>query len=242
MLVLVVGPSGAGKDSIINGARAALAGDPQFVFPRRAVTRKADVTAEDHDSISEMAFALKLIRGDYAMWWKAHGNCYGIPIAIDDDLRMGRTVVFNCSRTVLDEVQKHYDNVAVAEIQVPSNQLVERIVARGRETREQAVIRASRDVPPLPPGTKSFAIHNDGALGNAIGAFCRLLRDLDHTGSDPGRGALYDQHQNEDCDDGGRRLVVVKQLQRHLELDADATGTDQAQDHRTARRFLQRKE
>ena len=99
-LVLVVGPSGAGKDSIIRGAQNAFADDPHFVFPRRIVTRKADIAAEDHDSITDMAFALSVAKGDYAVWWKAHGNSYGLPITIDDDLRIGRTVIFNCSRTV----------------------------------------------------------------------------------------------------------------------------------------------
>ena len=99
-LVLVVGPSGAGKDSIIRGAQRAFEGNSQFVFPRRVVTRKADVAAEDHDSITDMAFALSVAAGDFAVWWKAHGNGYGIPITIDDDLRIGRTVIFNCSRTV----------------------------------------------------------------------------------------------------------------------------------------------
>ena len=92
--MLVVGPSGAGKDSIIRGAQNVFADDARFVFPRRVVTRKADVAAEDHDSVTDMAFALAVAKGDFAVWWKAHGNGYGIPVSIDDDLRVGRTVDF----------------------------------------------------------------------------------------------------------------------------------------------------
>ena len=209
-LVLVVGPSGAGKDSIIRGAQRAFEGNSQFVFPRRVVTRKADVAAEDHDSITDMAFALSVAAGDFAVWWKAHGNGYGLPITIDDDLRIGRTVIFNCSRTVVGEVQKHYPKVVVADIQVSVGQLVERIVARGRETRAEAVERANRVVPTFPPGTVAYPIRNDSSLELAISTFCNLLRMLDDARSDPGRRTFDNQNQHENGDNGGRRLVVVK--------------------------------
>src|SRR6185295_15951480 len=41
-LVLVVGPSGAGKDTLIAGARAACRDDATVVFPRRVVTHGHD--------------------------------------------------------------------------------------------------------------------------------------------------------------------------------------------------------
>ena len=47
-LVLVVGPSGAGKDTLIAGARVKCLNNPTIVFPRRVVTRAASV-AEDND-------------------------------------------------------------------------------------------------------------------------------------------------------------------------------------------------
>ncbi|MFO1033346.1 MAG: phosphonate metabolism protein/1,5-bisphosphokinase (PRPP-forming) PhnN [Hyphomicrobiales bacterium] len=177
-LVLVVGPSGAGKDSIIRGAKLALASDPDFVFPRRVVTRKPDAAVEEHDSVSDMAFALAVAQGDYAVWWKAHGNCYGIPISMEDSLRMGKTVIFNCSRTVLDEVSKVYPSVAVVDVQVKASLLVDRIVGRGRETHEEALRRVSREVPPYPANLAVHPVRNDGTPERAIAAFCALLKSF----------------------------------------------------------------
>ena len=107
-------------------------------------------------------------------------------------------------------MQKHYPKVVVADIQVSVGQLVERIVARGRETRDQAIERANRVVPAFPPGTMAFPIRNDSSLELAISTFCNLLRMLNDAGTDPGRSPLDNQHQHEDSNDGGRRLVVVK--------------------------------
>ena len=75
-LVLVVGPSGAGKDTLIAAGRAALGEDPRFVFPRRVVTRPAVAALEDHESVSPEAFAAARQAGAFALDWEAHGLCY----------------------------------------------------------------------------------------------------------------------------------------------------------------------
>src|SRR5258708_40306293 len=98
-LILVVGPSGAGKDTLLSLARAACADDGTIVFPRRVVTREA-TASEDNEQVSFEAFQQSCADGGFAMQWEAHGHSYGLPRAIDDDIRAGRTVVANVSRTV----------------------------------------------------------------------------------------------------------------------------------------------
>ena len=56
MLIAVVGPSGAGKDRLMAGARAALAQDTRFRFVRRAITRATEAGGEDHEALTEAAF------------------------------------------------------------------------------------------------------------------------------------------------------------------------------------------
>lgn len=177
-LVLVVGPSGAGKDSVLSGARAELAGDRRFVFPRRFVTRFADAQAEDHFSMSDMEFAIAVSKDAFALWWKAHGNSYGIGRSIESDLDAGAVVAVNCSRSIVGEAMERFQNVTVIEITAPPDVLVQRIVARGRESEAQAQARVSRQVPAYPAGAKVVEIANDGALIDAVDRFCDALEAL----------------------------------------------------------------
>lgn len=209
-LVLVVGPSGAGKDSIIAGARTALKGDAGVVFPRRFVTRLSNPDAEDHVSMSEMEFAVAVADGAFALWWRAHGNSYGIGRFIESHLDSGATVVVNCSRASVGDACDRFANVTVAEITAPDDVLVARIVARGRETADQARARVARRVPDYPAGVRVTRIVNDGPLDMAVASFCQILKD---PVANPGGGALDCDHQKEDGDDDRRGLVVVEHLQ-----------------------------
>jgi ribose 1,5-bisphosphokinase len=130
-LVLVVGPSGAGKDTLLNLACAACAEDTAIVFPRRVVTREAS-RAEDNAQVSRDAFQQALAQGEFAMHWEAHGHCYGVPRTIDDDIRAGRTIVVNGSRTVISEMRRAYAEVMVVMVTAPPDVLAERLAMRAR--------------------------------------------------------------------------------------------------------------
>ena len=131
--ILVVGPSGAGKDTLLGLARAACAEDRSVVFPRRVVTREASAF-EDNEQVSFETFRQARASGAFAVHWEAHGHGYGLTRAIDDDLRAGRTVVANVSRTVIDAVRRAYANVTVVSITAPPEILAARLAARARDS------------------------------------------------------------------------------------------------------------
>ena len=160
--ILVVGPSGAGKDTLIGLAGAACAGEGNVVFPRRVVTREASAF-EDNEQIGLEAFRQASTRGDFAVHWEAHGHCYALPRAIDDDIRAGRTVVANVSRTVVDAIRRAYADVTVVSITAPSDILAERLAARSRSSDGQIEYRLSRAVADVATGP-DVTIANVGSV------------------------------------------------------------------------------
>jgi ribose 1,5-bisphosphokinase len=131
-LVLVVGPSGAGKDTLIDLARATLRNDPCVVFPRRVVTRAA--AGEPHDTMDPDAFERAARAGAFALTWDAHDLRYGIPADIDGHIRAGHTVVCNVSRTIVAESRERYAEVRVVLVTAPAEILMARLDARARGT------------------------------------------------------------------------------------------------------------
>jgi ribose 1,5-bisphosphokinase len=144
-LVLVVGPSGAGKDTLLGLAQAACADDGSIVFPRRVVTREAS-SSEDNEQISPDDFRQALEQGKFAMSWEAHGHCYALPRAIDDEIHAGRTVVVNVSRTVIGEMRRTYADVVVVSITAPSDVLAARLAMRARGSDGRIEQRLARTV------------------------------------------------------------------------------------------------
>jgi len=149
-LVLVVGPSGAGKDTLLGLARAACADDPAIAFVRRVVTREAS-SAEDNEQISVDAFREACARNAFAIHWEAHGHAYGLPRSIDDDIQVGRTVVANVSRTVIPSLRHAYANVVVVSITAPADVLAARLAMRKRGSDGDITERLARRVEDAEP-------------------------------------------------------------------------------------------
>jgi ribose 1,5-bisphosphokinase len=142
-LVLVVGPSGAGKDTLIDGVRSLCADDPSVVFPRRVVTRPP-CSAEDNECMSVEQFDRAQAYGSFALWWAAHGNKYGVPVSIDANIRAGLTVVCNTSRTILVEARRRYANVTAVLVTAPPDVLAARLAGRGRSSDGDLSARLNR--------------------------------------------------------------------------------------------------
>ena len=172
MLVLVVGPSGAGKDSLLNAARAAFRGDRRISFARRVITRPADPGGEDHEPVTEAEFAAR----DFALSWSAHGLLYGIPV---EALREAPVVVANVSRGVIGEAASRF-RVRVIEVTAPADILASRLAARGRESADDVARRLARAVT-VPDGLETETVWNDGTLAEGeerfVAALRRALRD-----------------------------------------------------------------
>jgi phosphonate metabolism protein PhnN/1,5-bisphosphokinase (PRPP-forming) len=173
MLVTVVGPSGAGKDTLLTAARAALAGDARFAWVRRAITRPAEAGGEDHLPMTREAFAAARASGDFCLSWEAHGLAYGIPRAIEGDLAAGRVVVANLSRAVLAEAAARYP-LRVLLVTAPRDVLAARLAARGRESAADIAARLARD-PGLPEGLDIEQVANDGTPEQGVARMVAAL-------------------------------------------------------------------
>ena len=175
-LVLVVGPSGVGVDTLIDAARKELGNDPHFHFVRRTITRPAGSVGEEHDPIDIDTFRERRDEGGFALAWEAHGLGYGIPLAIDDSLKAGRTVVANVSRTIIEEARGRYPNLTVASVTASPQVLAQRLAGRNRESAEEIERRLQRAGLGFPDGDDVVTIDNDGALDVSIARFLTLLR------------------------------------------------------------------
>ena len=174
-LALVVGPSGAGKDTLLDGAREACRDDSSIVFPRRVITRPPS-SSEDNDAIAADDFNQAAADGAFALWWEAQGNRYGIPSSIDDDIRHGRTVVCNVSRTIVTAARLRYSQIAVVLVTAPAKVLEARLTARGRAT-DGCIDQRLRRSEEMRPCDADFVIRNTGWREVGVYRLVNVIRD-----------------------------------------------------------------
>ena len=159
----VVGPSGAGKDSLLSGVQPLLP-PGQFIFARRVITRQATAHTEDHDSCSEAEFMAREDKGDFLITWQAHGLMYGLPASLRDAIASGIHVIANGSRNMITELQRTVPTLQVIEVNAPIEVLRTRLSARSRETPDEIERRLQRSSLALPEGVPSLRVINDLSL------------------------------------------------------------------------------
>ena len=172
MICAVVGPSGAGKDTLIAGAIRAR---PDLRLVRRVITRPADAGGEDFDGVTPEDFARRQSRGDFAITWEAHGLCYGIP---KSEVTGPGDVIFNGSRAALPLAAQVFPGLRVILVTAPDIILAARLAARGRETPEDIRARLSRAPFQMPDGIAFQTVVNDASPEVGIARLLAVLEPI----------------------------------------------------------------
>lgn len=174
-LVLVVGASGVGKDTLIDAARRHFSADERLVFPKRVITRGSQAD-EAHIAVSEEEFERLEADGGLLLAWRAHGNSYGIPIRARRDLETGRTVVVNVSRTVIETARELWPKTRVIHVTVGLDILKDRLLARRRESQRSIERRLKRaGAVPVPQEPWIDRVDNSSDIASAVARFTVLI-------------------------------------------------------------------
>jgi len=167
-VIAVVGPSGVGKDSLME---ALAKHDSRLCLMRRVVTRAPEAGGEDYDAVAEEEFRKLAAEGHFALHWPAHGLNYGIPRAIEQLRQNGQGVLVNLSRAVLLQAQEAFGDLIVLSVNTRPEVLAERLTKRGREGSAEIQRRLARARQPLPAGLRRLhQIDNSGDLQKAVAA------------------------------------------------------------------------
>ena len=174
-LVLVVGPSGVGKDTLLDLARSSLSENGQFHFVQRCITRPAEAGGENHKEITEEEFEKLAASNRFALHWKAHGLSYGLPFDIIQELDAGKCVIANVSRNIIDDARELFANVCVINITADPDILYQRLEWRARESLEEIRTRLSRKTAQL-SGPNVYELPNNEKLALSSDRFLTLIR------------------------------------------------------------------
>ena len=142
--IFVCGPSGAGKDSVIDLAQKTVREHKDIVFARRMVTRPAQA-GSDHDPVTESDFHALLLTGGLRWHWQAHGFYYAIAEHYAAEVQAGRRVVVNGSRAHVRTLPASIE-VRLVEITASPQQLAARLALRGRDTASAVADRLARSL------------------------------------------------------------------------------------------------
>ena len=177
---MVVGPSGAGKDTLVDAFRAGLGASAwaRFEFARREITRPQDAGGEVHDAVSRETFEERRRLGQYLLAWEAHGLGYALPGRYEKVLAQGTHLIANVSRSVIPAARRLLQPCGVILVTAAEDTLAKRLQARGRSTDGDLKARLARARAFTVSGADVEGVANDGSLQEGLEAFRRAVARL----------------------------------------------------------------
>ncbi|NYT65695.1 phosphonate metabolism protein/1,5-bisphosphokinase (PRPP-forming) PhnN [Alcaligenaceae bacterium] len=177
-LLYVIGPSGAGKDTVLQGVKDQL-GTKIHIAPR-TITRPCDTNERHAIGVSHAQFLALENQGHFALAWRANHLAYGISQDINLWLASGVDVLVNGSRAYLPQARLLFPDLIPVLLQVQADELRQRLQRRGRENSQQINARMQRnatllDLPHAHQGSPLVLIDNTGPVKYAVRALCQLL-------------------------------------------------------------------
>lgn len=143
-LIVVSGPSGAGKGTILNEILKL----PEYVYSVSATTRaprKGEVDGKHYFFVSEAEFEKRIADKGFVEYARYNGNYYGTPLAfVESNLNAGRNVILEIEVQGAMQIKKTYPG-ALFIFMTPETreELAYRLRSRGTETDEVIAGRLS---------------------------------------------------------------------------------------------------
>ena len=139
-LIVVSGPSAAGKSTLIRAAREAI---PELAYSVSATTRnprKGELDGRDYVFLSREEFEKWIEEGRFLEWAEYSGNLYGTPEEkVEEFLENGRSVILEIELQGARQVRQGRPDAVMVFVRAPSLE----------ETRKRLEGRATEDLEAL---------------------------------------------------------------------------------------------
>ncbi len=181
-LVYLMGPSGAGKDTLLSLVKGVCHEKAEHLRPlyvaTRHITRPPCDSIEKHISLSKQEFLYLLSKGHFILHWQSHGHLYGIGKDVNVALAHNCLVLMNGSRAYLPQAQRLFPDLVPILLQVDQEVLQTRLWTRGREDAKQIQERMERCIEIESESGFMYTINNSGTLEGTLHTFKNLLTQL----------------------------------------------------------------